>query len=192
MTSPHALEFGEEEIWNGRPVPRRMFGAADIFLIPLSVLFAMGTLLLVNAKGSSANPAMVAGFAVFSAYLLIGRFAVKYLVKKATTYELTNHRAIVIRRGKVVSEQRGEDMKVQLSESLSQKYATASFRENPVETVLGMSMIGKEGWLAENSGLDFLRVVTGGTGSVRFFDLPAGEAKQLSTLASSAKRTDPA
>ena len=76
-------------------------------------------------------------------------------------------------------------MKVQLSESVSQKYATATFNSNPLENVLGMSMIGKEAWLLENTGLDFVRVLTGGTGTVRFFDLSADEAKQLSALAPS-------
>ena len=185
MPGPHALEFGEAEIWSGRPVPRRILGVADIFLIPFSVLVATATLLLVNAKGSSANPVMVAGFVVCSVYLLIGRFAVKYLMKRATTYELTNRRALVIRHGKVVSEQRVEGMKVQLSESVSQKYATATFNSNPLENVLGMSMIGKEAWLHENTGLDFVRVLIGGTGTVRFFDLSADEAKQLSALAPS-------
>ena len=185
VPGPHALVFGEAEIWSGRPVPRRILGVADIFLIPFSVLVATATLLLVNAKGSSANPVMVAGFVVCSVYLLIGRFAVKYLMKRATTYELTNRRALVIRHGKVVSEQRVEGMKVQLSESVSQKYATATFNSNPLENVLGMSMIGKEAWLHENTGLDFVRVLIGGTGTVRFFDLSADEAKQLSALAPS-------
>jgi len=189
VAAPYVLQAGETETWTGRPAARRLFGAADVFLIPLGIFFSVFSIVWVTLGGWSDNPFSAALLIAFSFYLLIGRFPVKYLTKRASTYKLTSDRALVLRRGKIVAEQDFALGSAQLIESLSRKYATVTFDADPVEGVLQMSIIGKYNWLYENSGMDiFLTIVRrliGGWGPLRFFDLPLEEAKLLTAAAHS-------
>jgi len=144
----------------------------------------LGSVLLLTAPGSRAAPLLVIGWSAMSMYFLVGRFLVKYLSKKATRFQLTNYRALVIKRGKVVRSQQVIGMKVNITESLSRKYATVSFDSNLTENLLGLSVFAKQAWLSENTGLDFLNAFNGNQDRVRFFDLPLQDANIVASLVS--------
>lgn len=172
-------------------MPHRIFGAADIYVIPLSILFTAGSIFLWVSAAWKSSPVAAFGFAAMSLNMLVGRLLVKYMAKKATTYKLTNKRALVIRRGKLWATQEVDGVKVQLTESWSRKYATATFNDNPVEGVFGMSIWEQFGWLSENTGLYYPRAITGGSRTVRFFDLPIEDAKRLVAARTAAGRMRP-
>ncbi len=179
----------EVTLWEGKPVARRMLNSADIFFVPLSCLFIFGSALLILAPKSKAPVALIIGWSIASFYLLFGRFIAKYALKRATWYQLTNQRALVTRRGKVVRSQQLAGIDIRLSESISRKFATVSFDGDSTESVLSMSILAKQAWLGENTGLDFLGVLTDDVNRVRFFDLPLEEANRLADLVKRIQRS---
>jgi hypothetical protein len=98
------LQPAESVLWSGRSDPAVMFTAADIYLIPFSVLFCgFSVFWLVGAtasepSGSTAGvfPLFGVPFVIIGLYYLVGRFLVKWILKRTTAYAITDRRAIVL------------------------------------------------------------------------------------------------
>jgi hypothetical protein len=92
------LRPGEQLLWLGQPDPKVWFTTADLYLIPVSILwcgFAIVWEVGASREGGVPNiwgiPFIAAGL-----YLVFGRFFYKRYQKKRTAYAITTQRALVV------------------------------------------------------------------------------------------------
>ncbi len=103
---------GESLLWTGKPNPRVIFHADDVFLIPFSLLWGgfaifweMGVLGLWGNFGKG-GPAPVffqiwgIPFVVIGQYVIWGRFVWDAWLKKRTYYAVTDRRVLVVQEGR--------------------------------------------------------------------------------------------
>lgn len=104
------LARGERIVWTGKPDERRMFTAADRFLIPFSLLWLAFTVFwLLDAMGVLPTglvpdqPTFVVFgtvFLVMALYAAVGRFIFKRWMNANTYYALTNRRALIVQQAR--------------------------------------------------------------------------------------------
>jgi len=104
------LVRGERIVWTGKPDERRLFSAADRFLIPFSLLWLAFTVLwLLDALGAlpiglvpDQGTFVVFGtvFLVMALYAAVGRFIFKRWMNAHTYYALTNRRALIVQQAR--------------------------------------------------------------------------------------------
>ncbi|NMO56855.1 hypothetical protein HH310_37495 [Actinoplanes sp. TBRC 11911] len=88
------LQPGERILWQGRPLRHRLFRRADLFLVPVSLLW-FGVVLFWAARVPVlfvvwGVPALLAGL-----YIFAGRFVVRVVTSRRTRYTLTSARLVV-------------------------------------------------------------------------------------------------
>ncbi len=100
--------IGDEKIlWTGRPESSVIFTAADIFLIPFSILWggfavfweSMALFAFLASEGEPVTavfPLFGIPFVVIGLYFIFGRFWFKKRKKKETYYALTDKRALIL------------------------------------------------------------------------------------------------
>jgi hypothetical protein len=95
-----AIEPGESIVWSGRPDPSVIFTAADGLLLPYGVFFTGFYIFWLTGVLNTKAPALFvlfgSAFLLIGLYYLVGRFIVKWWLKRRTAYAITNRRAIVI------------------------------------------------------------------------------------------------
>jgi hypothetical protein len=112
----HALEIkllsNETIHWYGKPNPWVIFGPADRFLIPFSLLcgvfafyweyttFNLESQILNGGPFTYLYPITGIPVILVALYLIIGRFFYKFWLKTKTIYAVSNKRLIVITQGK--------------------------------------------------------------------------------------------
>lgn len=100
------LQEDEKIVWSGQPEPS-WFSAADIFLIPFSLLwggfafFWEGSVLSIflnNPKAGGSIFMVLWGipFVLIGSYMIFGRFFYQRWAQKNTFYALTNQRVIIL------------------------------------------------------------------------------------------------
>jgi hypothetical protein len=92
------LMSDERLLWSGQPDPTKIFSAADLFLIPFSLIwggFAIFWEVGVVAHGSLLFSLFGLPFVAMGLYFIFGRFVVKSRRKRQTSYGLTDRRALV-------------------------------------------------------------------------------------------------
>lgn len=96
---------GEKILWAGQPDASKIFTAADILLIPFTLLWtsfpALG--LLAGMRSNESDPLFslfLIPFIAVGLYILIGRFFYKSWAKRRTYYAITDRRVIVISGGR--------------------------------------------------------------------------------------------
>ena len=107
----HYLGAGERLLWSGRPKQGILFRAADILLIPFSLLWggfaifweSMALSMLFKPGVRDAFPPVAVVFPLFGLpfvamglYLIFGRFLVDRKQREKTTYGVTNERVIIL------------------------------------------------------------------------------------------------
>jgi hypothetical protein len=98
------LQPGETVLWSGRSDTAVMFTAADLYLVPFSLLFSGFSIFwIIAASGGESSGHSSSGFflfgipfVVFGLYYLVGRFVAKWALKRITAYAITNRRALVL------------------------------------------------------------------------------------------------
>lgn len=103
---PHLLR-GERILWIGRPDSRRLFGFADVFLVPFSLMwggFAIFWEAAVTGIGSKSGQSLPVFFVLWGIpfvlvgqYLIWGRFIYKRWDRQRTVYAVTNQRVLTLR-----------------------------------------------------------------------------------------------
>lgn len=98
---------GEKIIWEGKPFSGIVLRPIEIFLIPFSLLWG-GFAIFWNAGVWKTDadlsfrlfgiPFLIAGL-----YVTVGRFLIDILIRRATTYFVTNRRILIARRSKLKS-----------------------------------------------------------------------------------------
>lgn len=90
---------GEAPLWCGRPDAGVLFGRSDLFLIPVTVLWASFAVFWNVMVWRTGAPIVFRlfglPFLIVGAYVLIGRFFVKKRRKQRSEYALTADRAII-------------------------------------------------------------------------------------------------
>ncbi|MCW2995035.1 MAG: hypothetical protein JWQ18_2530, partial [Conexibacter sp.] len=96
------LRPGERLLWSGRPDPDVTFTAADVYLIPFSLLWAgfvvvweLTAITEVDGGAGWLFPLWGIPFVLVGAYMLVGRFFAKRRRKRKTVYGVTDERALV-------------------------------------------------------------------------------------------------
>jgi hypothetical protein len=107
------LSDDERLLWTGRPDPNALFGIADYFLVPFSLLWggfafaweALVIVALLRGEERSANGGSLWFFAVFGVifvitgvYLIAGRFVYKRARNRRTRYAVTDRRVLSVIR----------------------------------------------------------------------------------------------
>ena len=97
------LRPGEQLLWHGKPDPAVWFTPADLYVIPVSVLWC-GFAIFWEA-GVSGEGGPVAGiwgipFVAAGLYFVFGRFFGKRYPKRRTVYAITTQRALVVTGGR--------------------------------------------------------------------------------------------
>ncbi len=101
------LEGDEAVLWSGRPRQGLRFVASDIIMVPFSIFWLFFTVLWIGLSvislGQSGPPVLLWSFVVLGGlfflvglYLAVGRFLVDAASRQATTFVLTNRRALII------------------------------------------------------------------------------------------------
>jgi hypothetical protein len=102
------IQPGESVLWSGRPDPSVIFTGADAILVPYGVFFtAFCVFWTAGVSGTKeAQPFAFIGVVLLliALYYLVGRFVVKWWLKRRTVYAITNRRAIVIVGSRSVKE----------------------------------------------------------------------------------------
>jgi hypothetical protein len=94
------LLTGERVIWIGGPDPRRIFTAADLIIIPFTLIWC--TILIfvfvtVVTHTSAGYALIFVPFLLSGLYLVAGRFVAKRWAARRTVYMLTDRRVLVFR-----------------------------------------------------------------------------------------------
>jgi hypothetical protein len=157
----------ERILWTGRPDPNRLFGRADLYLVPFSLLwggFAIfweaGVLgFLGNSGNSSVTFFALWGipFVMAGQYFIWGRLIYKRWDRRRTIYAVTTQRILILRGSSVQS------MFLKALPAVKQ-----SARSNGSGTLeFGNSPNGYGYWA--NSGMDWLNRRAG---ALCFYDIP--------------------
>lgn len=154
------LRPGEQLRWTGRPDPKVRFGAADVFLVPFSLLWAGFAIVwetMAITGGSSPFFALWGiPFVLLGLYIVFGRFIIKKRRKQNTVYGLTDSRAIVSSGSRSVQDTPLAGVPVTSNRSRDGRH---------VSVVFGNSKPA----VYQNTGLDFF--TSGQTPAVAFFDV---------------------
>ena|SRR2546425_4352019 len=93
---------GEQVLWSGRPDPRRLLDATDVYVIPFSLLwggFAIFWEILAIQAGDLVGELWGIPFVLVALYLIAGRFLFRGWKRRRTTYAVTSRRAIIVSKG---------------------------------------------------------------------------------------------
>src|SRR5271165_1462802 len=94
-----SLRPGEQLLWCGRPDPSVVFVAADILVVPFSLVWLGVAVLWEFGTQSIGAPAAFrlvgVPFLVIGVYMVAGRFVARYFRKRKTIYGITGERVIV-------------------------------------------------------------------------------------------------
>src|SRR3989442_217675 len=93
---------GEQVLWSGRPDPRRLLDATDVYVIPFSLLwggFAIFWEILAIQAGDLVGELWGIPFVLVALYLIAGRFLFMGWKRRRTTYAVTSRRAIIGSKG---------------------------------------------------------------------------------------------
>ena len=176
MDSANVVDDGETVRWEGGPRQRRIFAVQDLFMVPFSLICAGAAVAGVTI--SDLPWSFKAASLTIAAYLTVGRFFSKAIVKSQTRYLVTNRRALVLRQGEVFEHQELDGVTPEITGWNHNRIVT--FGDALDATLAGSTSIGKP---AGNLGLPAGRFgVRRGDGSdfpIRFYDLSAGEGDRL-------------
>ena len=179
MDYANVVDDGETVLWEGRPRQRRIFAVQDLFMVPFS-LISIGAA-VAGATISDLPWSFKAASLTIAAYLTVGRFFYKAVVKSQTRYLVTNRRALVLRQGEVFEHQELDGVTPEITGWNHNRIVT--FGDALDATLAGSTSIGKPGG---NLGLPAGRFgVRRGDGSpypIRFYDLGASEGDRLMTV----------
>jgi hypothetical protein len=108
MTGARAqLLSGEQIVWEGRPFAGILFRSVDVFLVPFSLLWG-GFALFWNASVWTTDAELsfkIFGlpFLLIGLYAILGRFLADMVIRKSTSYFITNRRVLIARGSKLKS-----------------------------------------------------------------------------------------
>ena len=92
---------GERIAWSGRAGDGLVFTAADIFIIPFSIVwctFAFTMVFTTSAAHAPAEFPMIGSlFAAVGFYMVAGRFIIDWLVRRGLRYAVTDRRILIAR-----------------------------------------------------------------------------------------------
>jgi hypothetical protein len=174
------LEEGERVLWESGPRPRRIFAIQDLFLVPLSLAWATGVVVFNLEAPGMAWPVRLVAFAS-AAYLTVGRFFYKWLVKTRTRYLVTDRRALVCRGGQVYEQQELAGVKPEISGWDHNRIVTFGDALESFMVNLG-KLRGPEGNVGMQPGRFTVRRGDGSNVPIRFYDLDPGEADELMSI----------
>lgn len=158
------LRPGERLLWSGRPDPAVRFAPSDAFVVPFSVMWTGFTVFWELEAVATDAPLFFRlwgiPFLAVGGYFTIGRFVVKARKKRRTSYAVTDHRALVLIGGRVVSDMPLRDQPLTIRRSRSGRH---------VSVVLGSGLPWPRAGAYANTGLDGIEF-TGGPQSA-FYDV---------------------
>lgn len=99
---------GEEVLWEGRPSCYRLLRYRDIILIPFSLVWCGGVIILeILALGSQRPNSILVKlfwipFVCIGLYMLVGRFIHMWYIRKHTWYALTSKRILILNSKNIV------------------------------------------------------------------------------------------
>jgi hypothetical protein len=97
------LLAGERLLWAGRPKRGLALRWADLYLVPLSLLWCAVTFGLHGgvriAESDFSSPWLAIPLAALGLYLLAGRFLFDAFLRSRTFYAVTDHRVLILRAG---------------------------------------------------------------------------------------------
>lgn len=154
---------GEHLPWRGRPDPRSLFTSADVFLVPFSIMWAGFAVFWESAAIVGGAPVFFLlwgiPFLLMGAYITVGRFIYKRIVKQHTYYAVTNERVLTLT---TLRKPRVQSAFIQTLPGISiagtDRRGTVQFGQQPPNA----------SWLA-NTGWTFPEFSTGG--SLAFYDV---------------------
>jgi hypothetical protein len=174
------LDDGERLLWQGGPRPGRIFAVQDVFLVPLSLVCAAGVVMLNLVIPGTSWPVRM--FALASAaYVTVGRFVYKRVVKSQTTYLVTDRRALVCRRGQVYEQQELAGVKPEITGWNHNRIVTFGDALESFMRNLGR-FSSPEGNVGMRPGRFTVRRGDGSNVPIRFYDLDPAEAERLMSI----------
>ena len=94
------LEAGEKLLWTGRPRRGLMLRAADLILIPFSLVWCGIIISQQLAAFRRAEPIILdlqtIPFVLIGIYLLFGRFIIDAMIRARTVYAITDRRVVIV------------------------------------------------------------------------------------------------
>ncbi|MFN2527030.1 MAG: hypothetical protein ABR505_12345 [Actinomycetota bacterium] len=180
----------ERILWGGQPDPDRHFSAADVFLIPFSIMwggFALfweaGVLGLWGDSNGEEAPFFFVlwgiPFVFIGLYMMFGRFIYKARKKRRTFYVVTDRRVLSL-----VRSQRGDKIQAAFIETIPS--VNKRIRTDGSGSITFGSSPSWSDWYA-NTGLEFMAWGWGGVGNtVVFYDVP--DARQVAKLVNDLRR----
>lgn len=128
--APH-LRPGETLLWAGRPDPAKHVGPIDAFLIPFSLLWGGFAIFweVSVLREDAPLPFVLFGlaFVLIGLYFIAGRFVVKAIRKRHTTYGLTRDRALVVVGRTSVSDTPLAHTSIEQTWSRNRRHLTVTF-----------------------------------------------------------------
>jgi hypothetical protein len=97
------LRPGEQLLWHGKPDPAVWFTPADLYVIPVSVLWCSFMIFCevdVIREGGPVASSWGIPFVAAGLYFVFGRFLCKRYQKRRTVYAITTQRALVLTGGR--------------------------------------------------------------------------------------------
>lgn len=92
----------EHVIWTGRPRPYHQFAFTDLAQVAwgfISIVF-MYYLYVINASGGALAGVITLLWSALSLYSIVGRYVLRFVVRKHTKYIITNQRVMMVLDGK--------------------------------------------------------------------------------------------
>lgn len=183
------LRPGEQLLWCGRPDSGVWFTAADLYLIPFSILWCGFAIFWEAGASQSGDPVFTAWglpFIAVGLYMVIGRFFYKHQRKKQTSYGITTQRALVAVGARSLADLPWGNQPVTIRRSRSGGHASVIFQDAvSSRSFFWRSSAGMPG----NTGLDSFPWRTAGP-QVAFYDVSDADA-MLAAL-NQARATHPA
>lgn len=154
------LRSGERLRWAGRPDPAVRFTQADIFVVPISLMWCGFAIVWVSIAISRGAPLFFVlwgiPFVLVGLFFVFGRFIQKKRRKLTTVYGLTDSRAIVSAGKRSVQDVPLDGAPIHISRSRDGRHVTVMFGT------------GKPN-VYQNTGMDVLQF--GPAPTVAFFDV---------------------
>lgn len=168
------LRPGEQLLWCGRPDPGVWFTAADLYLIPLSILWCGFAIFWEAGASQGGGPFFTAWgipFIAIGLYMVIGRFFYKQHRKKQTSYGITAQRALVAVGARSLADSPWGNQPVTIQRSRSGGHASVILQDAVPSRSFWRSSAGMPG----NTGLDSFPCRTASP-QVAFYDVPDADA----------------